>query len=183
MTSQRPAVFLDRDGTINVEKNYLHKITDWAWIPGAIDAIRIINETGYLVIVITNQSGIARGYYGEEDVNQLHNQVDELLAKENAHIDAYYFCPHHPDISGACNCRKPSPGMIMAAQAEYNIDLSKSLIIGDKSSDVEAGRNAGIAQYLVGTGYGKMQQGLDLPHFCIKENILDAVNDFDFITS
>ena len=152
----RRAVFLDRDGTINVEKSYLYRLEDWEWIPGAIDAIRNLNHAGYLVIVVTNQAGIARGMYGEEDVRRLHEQTDAVLAPLGARIDAYYYCPHHPDFGAriACSCRKPSPGMILQASRDWDIDLSHSYIVGDKLADVEAGLAAGVTPILVATGYG-----------------------------
>ncbi len=152
----RKAVFLDRDGTINVEKNYLHRISEWEWIPGAIEAIRRLNDAGYLVIVVTNQAGIARGMYKEEDVHRLHNQLDVMLAPLRAHIDAYYYCPHHPDFGEkiSCDCRKPAPGMILQAQKDWNIDLPHSYMVGDKIADIDAARAAGVRPILVATGYG-----------------------------
>ena len=110
------AIFLDRDGTINVEKNYLHRIEDWEWIPGATKAIRNFNEAGYLVVVVTNQAGVARSLYGEEEVRRLHEFIDSELAKEDALINAYYICPHHPDFGEKtnCDCRKPRPGMLLS---------------------------------------------------------------------
>ena len=152
----RRAVFLDRDGTINVEKNYLHRMEDWEWIPGAVDAIRELNHAGYLVIVVTNQAGIARGMYSEEDVRTLHRTIDSELAGRDAHIDAYYYCPHHPDHGGriSCDCRKPAPGMILRAARDWDIDLSRSYMVGDKPADMEAGLAAGVTPIVVATGYG-----------------------------
>jgi D-glycero-D-manno-heptose 1,7-bisphosphate phosphatase len=156
----RPAVFLDRDGTINVEKEYLHRIEDWEWVPGAIEAIRRINDMGYLVIVVTNQAGVARGYYDEAQLHALHAAVDGLLDVTGAHIDAYYYCPHHPEFGEIrdCQCRKPAPGMLLAAQRDFGIDLSRSFMVGDKAIDVEAGQRAGVSPVLVMTGYGKEEQ-------------------------
>jgi len=153
----RRAVFLDRDGTINVDKNHLYKAEDWEWIPGAEDAIKCFNELGFLVIVATNQSGIARGLYSSEDVNFLHSYVNMLLLRSKAKIDAYYYCPHHPDFGEVrdCPCRKPKPGMLLKAQQDYNIDLENSFMIGDKSSDILAGQAAGATPLLVAAGYGK----------------------------
>ncbi len=150
------AVFLDRDGTLNVEKNYLYRFEDWEWIPGAIDAIRRFNCAGFLVIGVTNQAGVARGMYSETDVHRLHQQIDAELAALGARIDAYYYCPHHPEYGDktACDCRKPAPGMILRAQEDWDIDLSRSYIVGDKSADVEAGLAAGLTPILVTTGYG-----------------------------
>lgn len=153
----RPAVFLDRDGTINVEKNYLHRIEDWEWIPGAVESIRAINGAGFLVVVVSNQAGVARGLYGEEDVTRLHAFVDAELAREGALINAYYVCPHHPNFGDQldCACRKPLPGMILRARDELFIDLAASWLIGDKLSDIEAAQAAEVSPILVRTGYGK----------------------------
>jgi D-glycero-D-manno-heptose 1,7-bisphosphate phosphatase len=156
----KPAVFLDRDGTLNVEKEYLHRIEDWEWIPGAVEAIRKINRMGWLAIVVTNQAGVARGYYAEGDVRALHGKVDNMLAAEGAHIDGYYYCPHHAEYGETrnCACRKPAPGMLLAAQRDFGIDLSHSYMIGDKALDVEAALRAGVTPVLVMTGYGAGEQ-------------------------
>src|SRR6516165_9449735 len=138
------AVFLDRDGTINVEKEYLHRPEDFEFIPGAPQAIKLLNEAGFCVIVVTNQSGVARGYYDEAAVERLHRYMDDELAHFGARVDAYYFCPHHPGHGSGtytreCACRKPLPGMLVQAAADLAVDLTESWIIGDKLADVEAG--------------------------------------------
>jgi D-glycero-D-manno-heptose 1,7-bisphosphate phosphatase len=158
-TKSRPTVFLDRDGTINVEKNYLYKWGDWEWIPGAKEAIKSLNDAGYLVIVISNQAGIARNFYTSEDVDTLHTFVDNNLAMIDARIDAYYYCPHHPEYgeNRTCLCRKPLPGMIFRACEEFSIDLSLSYLVGDKISDVVAAQSAGVTPILVKTGYGVIE--------------------------
>lgn len=143
------AVFLDRDGTINKDIGYLYRIEELEFLPNAIKAIKILNEVGFLVIVITNQSGVARGYYSEEDIEVLHNHINELLKEYGAHIDAFYYCPHHPDdgigmYKVDCNCRKPRTGLIEDAIIDYKIDRNKSYMIGDKKSDIEAGINANL---------------------------------------
>ena len=144
------AAFFDRDGTINVEKNYLYKVEDFEFIEGIPELIKKYNDEGYIVIVVTNQAGIARGYYTEEDMNILHRYINEQLAKIGAHIDAFYFCPHHPDITGECNCRKPKTGMLEKAIKDWNIDVSQSILYGDKTWDIEAGERCGISKcYLV----------------------------------
>lgn len=137
---------MDRDGTINIDKNHLYRIEDWEWIEGAIAAIRAFNQAGHLVIVVTNQAGIARGLYDSEDVEKLHAYVQSELAQHGARIDRFYFCPHHPDYGDKviCDCRKPKPGMIKRAGREMNIDLSKSWLIGDKDSDIFAGLAANV---------------------------------------
>ncbi|MCQ8127411.1 D-glycero-beta-D-manno-heptose 1,7-bisphosphate 7-phosphatase [Methylomonas rivi] len=158
----RPAIFLDRDGTLNIEKEYLFRIDDWEWIPGAVEAIKLINMMGYLAVVVTNQAGVARGYYDEEDILELHRQVDKMLAAEGAWIDAYYYCPHHSEYGSVqgCGCRKPAHGMLLAARRDLHIDLAKSFMIGDKAIDVAAGVAAGVTPVLVMTGYGRAQSAL-----------------------
>ena len=143
------AIFFDRDGTLNVDVHYLHDPRDFVWVEGAITAIRWANEHGYLVIVITNQSGIARGYYDEAAVHHLHDWMNRELAKHGAHIDAFYYCPHHiegklPAYTKSCDCRKPAPGMILRAIAEHDIDPAASWMFGDAESDVAAAENAGV---------------------------------------
>ena len=153
------AVFLDRDGTINVEKNYLHKVEDFEFIPGAQEAIKKLKEAGFVVIVVSNQSGVARGYFGEDSVNQLHQHIQTELAVYGTSIDAFYFCSHHP-VKGLgaykvdCNCRKGKPGMLMQAALEHNLDLQHSFMVGDKLADIVAGERAGCKSILVLTGYG-----------------------------
>lgn len=148
------AIFLDRDGTLNVEKNYLYKIEDFEFIPGIPEAIKRWNELGYKVIVITNQAGVARGYYKEEDVQVLHQYINERLEKINAHIDAFYYCPHHP-VHGTgkykvdCNCRKPKTGMLEQAILDFNIDVGKSYLFGDHDSDIEAGEAMKIKSHKI----------------------------------
>lgn len=151
-----PAVFLDRDGTINVEKNYLYRIEDWEWIPGAEDAIIQLNKAGFLVIVVSNQAGIARGLYTAKNVNDLHSHVSTDLMHKDGKIDAYYFCPHHHEHgeNRSCECRKPKPLMILEAARALNIDLKKSWLVGDKFIDVVAGKAAGVKGIHVQTGYG-----------------------------
>lgn len=150
----RPAVFLDRDGTLNLDKGYVHRIEDWEWIPGAIDALVSLRKAGFLVIVVTNQAGIARGYYGEGEVNNLHKEINQELQQHGGRIDGFYHCPHHPEFSAACECRKPKPGLIHAACRDFSIDLSRSWLVGDKASDIQAGSAVGLKSILVLTGYG-----------------------------
>jgi D-glycero-D-manno-heptose 1,7-bisphosphate phosphatase len=151
------AVFLDRDGTINVEKGYVHKREDFEFIQGAPEAIALLRDAGFLIVVVTNQSGVARGYYPLDMVHRLHSYMDEQLAKSGVGVDAYYICPHHPegvdgDLAKVCECRKPLPGMLMDAAKSLSINLSRSYMIGDKLSDVVAGLRAGCRSVLVGTG-------------------------------
>jgi len=154
------AVFLDRDGTLNVDKEYVHRIEDWEWIPGAIDAIVALRKAGFLVIVVTNQAGIARGYYTGADVANLHAWVNEELKSHDAAIDGFYYCPHHPEHSGECDCRKPMPGMLYEAKQDFDIDFSRSWLVGDKVGDIQAGLAAGVKSILVLTGYGTEHRAL-----------------------
>ena len=141
------AVFFDRDGVLNEEVGYLHEIEKFKWIDGAIDAIKFCNERGFVTVVVTNQSGIARGIYTEDDVKKIHSHMQSELAKFSAHIDAFYYCPHHPDgkvdaYRKVCDCRKPKAGLILRACKDLNIAPSTSIMIGDGTRDVEAGENA-----------------------------------------
>lgn len=161
----RRAVFLDRDGTVNVEKEYLHRPEEFEFVSGTAEAIGILKGAGYLVVVVTNQSGVARGFYGEEDVELLHRHMDELLAVCGTSVDGYYYCPHHPEKGVGryridCDCRKPLPGMLLQAAADLGIDLADSWMIGDKLADVEAGIAAGCRPVMVKTGYGASEAAL-----------------------
>jgi D-glycero-D-manno-heptose 1,7-bisphosphate phosphatase len=167
--SKRRAVFLDRDGTINVEKEYLHRPEDLELIDDVAQAISQLNRAGFLVIVVTNQSGVARGYFSVDDVNRLHQVMQQRLADQGAHIDAYYLCPHHPDkgldaYRFDCECRKGKPGMLLQAAVEWDIDLSDSFMVGDKESDLLAGIAAGCRPFLVATGYGEEYRPFALAH-------------------
>jgi D-glycero-D-manno-heptose 1,7-bisphosphate phosphatase len=139
---------LDRDGTINIEKNYVHRIEDFEFIDGITELISGYFNNGYLVVIITNQAGIARGYYTEKDYQKLTNWMLAEFKKKGITISKVYHCPHHPDITGECQCRKPNPGMITQAVREFNIDPVNSVLIGDKKSDILAGQNAGIGKNL-----------------------------------
>jgi D-glycero-D-manno-heptose 1,7-bisphosphate phosphatase len=153
------AVFLDRDGTINVEKEYLFRVEEFEFIPGAPEAIKLLKDAGFLVVIVTNQSGIGRGFYAEADLERLHAFMEQALARIGTGVDAYYFCPHHPqhgqgEYRTECVCRKPLPGMLLAAARDLVIDLPASFMVGDKLADVEAGLAAGCRPVLVRTGYG-----------------------------
>ena len=161
-TLKRAAVFLDRDGTINEEKEYLCCAKDFSFLPGAVEAIKALKEAGFLVIVVTNQSGVARGFYTERDVELLHQHIQVELARNETRIDAFYICPHHPTeglgkYRQICGCRKGAPGMLLQAAEDFHIDLSKSFIVGDKLADVKAGARAGCSPILVLTGYGSVE--------------------------
>jgi UDP-glucose 4-epimerase len=153
---RRPAVFLDRDGTLNVEKEYLHKHRDWVWIPGVIPALRALQRGGYRLVVVTNQSGVARGYYGKSDVDALHRRVSADLRRRGVTLDGIYVCPHGP--AAGCECRKPEPGMLLRAARELGLDLASSFMIGDKAADVLAARRAGVSPLFVRTGHGGSEE-------------------------
>ncbi len=153
-------VFLDRDGTINEEVEYLHRPEDLRILEGVPEALGLLKQLGFKIVVVTNQAGVARGYYEEEDVKRLHEYLNECLKKEGAAIDHFFYCPHHP-VHGigkykvSCHCRKPETGMFEMAEQYYRVDKSRSWMIGDKLLDVKAGENYGVGRILVGTGYGK----------------------------
>src|SRR5690606_21848860 len=132
----RPAVFLDRDGTIVVERNYLADPARVELVPGAAAALRALAEAGYALVVVTNQSGIARGLYGEGEFRAVQRRIEELLAREGIRLDGVYHCPHHPDYTGPCECRKPAVGLYLRAARELGLDLSRSVCIGDRLKDV-----------------------------------------------
>ncbi len=143
------AIFFDRDGVLNEEVGYLWRVEDFLWIAGAREAIKLCNERGFLTVVVTNQSGIARGLYTARDVDNLHAFMQRSLAEVGAHIDAFYYCPHHPEgkvaeFSIVCDCRKPKPGMILRACADLNIDPAQSILFGDSKRDIEAAEAAGL---------------------------------------
>jgi D-glycero-D-manno-heptose 1,7-bisphosphate phosphatase len=145
----RPAAFLDRDGVLNEDRGYVYDAAEFRWIPGAKEAVAFLNRAGYLTILVTNQSGIARGLYTEDDFHRLQGWMRDELAADGAHLDAVYYCPHHPEAKLAayrksCDCRKPAPGMLARAIRERAIDLSASFLIGDKASDCEAAAAVGV---------------------------------------
>lgn len=153
----RRAVFLDRDGTLNHDTGYVHRIADFRWLPGAVNAVRRLNDAGYYVFVVTNQSGVARGLYDEAAVNDLHRWMNEELRAAGAHIDDMRYCPHHPEASIAayraiCSCRKPAAGMLLDLMNCWPVIRETSIMIGDEASDAAAGRAAGIASAIVPAG-------------------------------
>lgn len=151
----RPAVFLDRDGTIIVEKVYLSDPAGVELIPGAVEGLHRFRRAGFLLVVVTNQAGIARGRYTIDDYRAVEDRLSEMLGEHGVSLDATYFCPHHPDWTGPCDCRKPASGMHMRAAEVLEIDLARSVFIGDKVSDVEPGLAFGGQGILVRTGHGR----------------------------
>ena len=168
-----PAVFIDRDGTLIEEVNYLSRVEDLRFFDYTDEAIRLLKDNGFLVIVVTNQSGIGRGFYTKAAMHEIHHQIQNNLTEK---LDAFYFCPHLPDAQ--CACRKPNLGMIEAARKNHAIDLENSWIIGDKAIDVETGFNAGIKTALVLTGYGRgdVEKLLRKPDI-VAANLLEAVEE------
>lgn len=143
------AVFFDRDGTLNVDVKYLHRVEDFIWIDGAREAIKYCNDRGYLAIIITNQSGVARGYYDEGAIFKIHSWMNAELSRIDAHLDDIFYCPHHVDgvveeYAKQCNCRKPAGGMLESAIQKYNIDRTRSYFVGDADTDMQCAKNAGV---------------------------------------
>jgi len=175
------AVFMDRDGTINEEVGYLSRLDQMKLFPRSAEAIRMLNRKGIKVVVVTNQSGVARGYFGEDFVSEAHAFLQKQLRQEKAFIDAFYYCPHHPTAGArpylqACSCRKPEAGMLLQASRDLHIDLSRSYMVGDMMKDVQAGKKAGTKGILVKTGYGtgeETDEGLT-PDY-VAADLLDAV--------
>lgn len=179
------AVFLDRDGTINVDTHYLYKIEDWQFIDGSPEGMKLLCERGYKLFIITNQAGIGRGYYRVEDMEELHKYILESLEKYGVEITELYYCPHHPtDAKGLykknCNCRKPGTELIEKAIKDYDIDIANSFCIGDKSCDIKMGEKAGCKTILVKTGKGGKDGEYEVKPDFIFENLYEAAR---FITA
>ena len=157
---KRPAVFIDRDGTISEEVGYVNHPSRFRLFPYSAEAIRILNDSGWLAIVVTNQAGVARGYFSEDVIRKIHQQLVSALHAESARLDAIYYCAHHPSVGEPpyrldCDCRKPKPGLIEQAGRDFEIDMAASWIAGDRYSDVELARNAGLRSAFVLSGYGR----------------------------
>ena len=171
MNKGQKTVFIDRDGTLIEEVNFLHKVEQLRFFPFTVEAIELLKENGFLMIVITNQSGIGRKIFEESAMHEIHEKMREELSDN---LDEFYFCPHLPDEG--CVCRKPNLGMIETARAHFDIDLTNSWVIGDKAIDIETGFNAGIKTALVLTGYGQRAlESLDRKPDVVAENLLEAV--------
>ena len=186
LKNRQRAIFLDRDGTMNVSKGFISNADDLELIPGTIEAIKAINKSGALAIVITNQPVIARGECSFDELHNIHNKLKTLLGEKGAFVDDIFYCPHHPDkgfegevpeLKFDCDCRKPKTGMIDEAVKKYNIDLSKSYMVGDSTMDLELARNAGVKSVLVDTGFagndGKYDRSCDIE----ARDLLDAVEN------
>ena len=183
---KRPAVFLDRDGTINEQMGYINHLSRFVILPDVAAAIRLLNENGILVIIVSNQSGVARGYFPIALVHEVHEHLRERLQQEQATIDRILFCPHYrggsvPAYASDCECRKPKTGLIDQACAEFDIDLPNSYVVGDRYTDIELAHRAGLKGIMVKTGYGMGDIEHVLPHVAIgpdhiARDLLDAVH-------
>jgi len=183
--NKRPAVFLDRDGTLNAEVGHCSRPEDICLIDGVCDALRLINKSKYLAIVISNQSVIARNRCSLNDLNLIHNKLEHLLGQKGAYLDDIYFCPHHPDKGYPeenvsykidCNCRKPKPGLLYKAMNEHNIDLEKSIFIGDTTRDIKTAQDLGMKSILLGTGYAGKDKTYDVEPNYESETLNDAID-------
>lgn len=156
----KPAVFLDRDGTINEQMGYINHVTRFQMLPKAAQAIRLLNDNDIPVVVVSNQSGLARGYFPKKVLDEVHEKMNKALKDEGAYLDGIYYCPHHPEAKEeeyrkACDCRKPKTGLFIQAAADLELDLTKSYVVGDRFSDMKAAANCGATGILVLTGYGR----------------------------
>lgn len=180
---KQAAAFLDRDGTINLDKGYFYRPEEFEFEEGSIEAIRLLNEAGYKVFVISNQAGIALGHFSEAQVDELHTWLMAELAKHGAHIDGFYYCPHNAKLGIgqykiACECRKPSPGLLLKSANEWNIDLEQSYMVGDHNSDIEAGIAAGVKSIFVRTGHGSHEEAFVAPDVPRAANLYEAVTKY-----
>lgn len=185
MTSLKPAIFLDRDGVVIEDSHYLGDTGRVRFVPGAPETIAELNRAGWAVVIVTNQSGVARGLFTLDAIGEVHDHLAELLSGYGARVDAFHFCPHHPEAElpefrAVCECRKPKPGMLRRAARELGLDLAESWMIGDRVSDLEAGAAAGCRTVLVRTGYGACVNPAGLDRDALKlelvaANLADAV--------
>lgn len=173
------AVFVDRDGVIIEDGDYVHRVEDLKFIPGAVEGLKNLNAAGFQIIIVTNQAGIARGFYTEDEYHAFSNQLLAILERNGVKINAVYFCPHHLTEGVGkyrvdCSCRKPRTGMLQRAASEHPIEASSSWLIGDKTSDIQAGKEFGLKTILVRTGYGgKDAQSMSEPDY-VADDLLDA---------
>ena len=182
----KSAVFIDRDGTISEEVGYVNHPSRFRLFPYSAQAIKRLNDAGWLAIVVTNQAGVARGYFSEETITEVHGRLNNELAKENGRLDAIYYCAHHPSVGDPpyrldCDCRKPRAGLIKRASSDFEIDLSNSWMVGDRYSDIELAHNAGLRSAFVLSGYGRgeweyQRSSWKLQPDLVSENLLEAVN-------
>jgi D-glycero-D-manno-heptose 1,7-bisphosphate phosphatase len=180
----RPAVFLDRDGTLIEERNYLDRLDLIAPFPGVASALARLRDAGFALVVVTNQAGVARGLFDERFVRAAHEHLAALFARDGIILDGYYYCPHHPEgvvdaYRRECRCRKPAPGMVEEAARDLDLDVARSFVVGDKWLDVELASNAGARGILVRTGYGadiEAQPRHDLQPFAVADTLAEAAD-------
>jgi D-glycero-D-manno-heptose 1,7-bisphosphate phosphatase len=182
---KRPALFMDRDGTVSEEVGYVNHPSRFRLFPYSAEAIKLLNDNGWLAIVVTNQAGVARGYFAEEVILQIHEQLQRDLETSGAKVDAIYYCAHHPSVGEPpyrldCDCRKPRTGLIERAAADFEIDLQRSWVVGDRYSDIELARNAGLHSAFVLSGYGRgeweyQRASWKLGPDAVGETLLDVV--------
>jgi D-glycero-D-manno-heptose 1,7-bisphosphate phosphatase len=182
---KQPAVFIDRDGTISEEVGYVNHPSRFELYPYSSAAIKMLNDNGWLAIVVTNQAGVARGYFSEDVVKQIHERLEQELLDTSARLDAIYYCVHHPTVGEPpyrldCDCRKPKAGLITRASSDFEIDLASSWMVGDRYSDIELARNAGLQSAFVLSGYGRgeweyQRAGWKYQPDLVCENLLEAV--------
>jgi len=182
---KRPAVFIDRDGTISEEVGYVNHPSRFQLYPYAAEAIKLLNDNSWLAIIVTNQAGVARGYFSEDVVKQVHRELNQRMSENSARVDAIYYCAHHPTVGEPpyrldCDCRKPLPGLIERAAKDFPIALESSWMVGDRYSDIELARNAGLRSAFVLSGYGRgeweyQRESWKYEPDLISENLLEAV--------
>ena len=180
-----PAIFMDRDGTVSHEVGYVNHPSRFRLYPWAVDAVRLVNRAGWLAVLVTNQAGVARGYFPESMIDEVHGRLRAALEGGGARFDAIYVCPHHPSVGEPpyrkdCDCRKPRPGMLRRAEAELGADLSRSWVIGDRHGDLQLAWNAGARAALVQTGYGRGEVEYEAPRWrrppdLVAAHLLEAV--------
>ncbi|HET8644723.1 MAG TPA: HAD family hydrolase [Vicinamibacteria bacterium] len=184
--SPRPAIFMDRDGTLADEVGYVNDVSRFRLYPWAVEAVRLVNRSGHLAVMVTNQAGVARGYFPEPAVAEVHERVAAAMAGGAARLDGIYYCPHHPQAGQApyrqdCDCRKPRPGLLTRAAADLDIDLSRSWVVGDRQGDLEVAWAVGARGAMVRTGYGRGELRHHAPRWprqpdLVAEHLLEAVS-------
>ena len=170
------ALFLDRDGVINKEKNYLYKIDDFEFIDGVFETCKKFQQDNYLIIVITNQAGIARGMYSVNDYQKLADWMNIKFLERGVTISATYYCPHHPEFSKKCACRKPSPGLLITAKDDFDIDMDLSILVGDKESDIVAGINAGVGKNVLVRSGHEINEAKTKAH-----SVINSIRELDLV--
>jgi D-glycero-D-manno-heptose 1,7-bisphosphate phosphatase len=181
---KKPAVFMDRDGTINEQRGYINHLSRFALLPGVTDAVKLLNKNNFFVIIVTNQSGVARGYYPVALVHEVHELMTHSFEREGAAIDGIFYCPHHPrgivpEFTADCDCRKPKTGLVNQALKAFEIDMSNSYVVGDRYVDIELALRLNLKGILVKTGYGLGEMEYLIPEKAVKpnyvaEDLLDA---------